>query len=252
MKNIIASLILSLLMLPHLISGQGSPTNVLEYEVNRIHPPIALTKAALHEANTLLDLNSRYPSSWIREYLSVEILAIHQGQKKKARGKNDTLSLEQKNIMYQADSGTDISVIVHYMPENNLKHNDPKKIAFSVSIDPETHAQYPGGQEQLLKYVKKNAVDKIQDGILTGYALAAVKFAVNEEGIVTDAQIFWTSEDKKTDEILLETICNMPNWKPAEYADGTRVRQEFAFTVGNMESCVVNLLNIYPSRFPAE
>ncbi|MFT4667667.1 MAG: hypothetical protein ACI9XB_004640 [Gammaproteobacteria bacterium] len=53
-----------------------------------------------------------------------------------------------------------------------------------------------------------------------------------------------SSIDENVNELLLETIQNMPCWKPAEYANGLKVKQEFVLTVGNMESCVVNLLNI--------
>ena len=36
----------------------------------------------------------------------------------------------------------------------------------------------------------------------------------------------------------------MPSWKPAAYANGMKVKQDFVLTVGDMTSCVVNLLNI--------
>ena len=87
-------------------------------------------------------------------------------------------------------------------------------------------------------------MDQIPDGLFTGYDLAAVKFTIDEAGRITDAHVFWPSKDEKTDALLLETICNMPNWKPAAYADGTTVKQEFVLTVGNMENCAIHLLNI--------
>ena len=91
-------------------------------------------------------------------------------------------------------------------------------------------------------------MDKIPDGSFIGYDLAAVKFTINEEGKITDAHIFGseyqTSKNEKIDELLLETICNMSTWKPAEYANGTKVKQEFVLTVGNLENCMINLFNI--------
>jgi len=62
--------------------------------------------------------------------------------------------------------------------------------------------------------------------------------------MVINAHIVESSKDEKIDEIFLQTIQNMPLWKPAEFANGTTVSQDFVLTVGNMESCVVNLLNI--------
>ena len=61
-------------------------------------------------------------------YISVEILTSYKGGIRKAVSKNDTLRQEQKDIMNMADLGTDISVKVQYIPDNTLKHNDPKEI----------------------------------------------------------------------------------------------------------------------------
>ena len=162
----------------------------------------------------------------------------------KAVGKNDILTREQKDIMNRADVGTAISVKARYIPENNLKHNDIKEINFTFTPAPENDATYVGGEEELRKYLKEKAIDKIPDGIFVNWALAAVKFAVNEDGEIIDVHIFESSKDEKTDGILLEAIRNMPCWKPAEYTNGRKVKQEFVLTVGNMENCVVHTLHI--------
>ena len=102
MKNIQNKLIVFLfiaLAFPYLGSSQDSLTNELKYEVNRIYPPISITKEKLKEAHSLVDLNTNYKSSWVKEYISVEILASHKGKIKKAVGKNNTLSQEQKDIL---------------------------------------------------------------------------------------------------------------------------------------------------------
>jgi len=244
MKNKLVWLVLLFLALPHLGSSQEHLTNELHFEVNRVYPPISLTKEKLEEARTLIDLNAKYKSSWIREYVSVEILTNYKGKLRKAVGENEVLSQEQKDIMNLADLGSDISVIVQYVPENNLKHNDIQEIRFSLSVDPENEAIFPGGRQQLRQYLKEQAIDKIPGGRFENYDLATIKFTIDEKGQVIDPQIFWPFKDEKTDELLLNAICNMPDWKPAEYANGTKVKQEFVLTVGNMENCVVNLLNI--------
>ena len=245
MKNSFVILILLLLVFLPLGFSQEGLTNELNYEVNRIYPPISITKEKLNEARTLIDLDSDYKSSWIRTYISVEISVSHKGKVKKAVSKNDMLSQEQKSILDMADLGTEISVIVRYIPENNLTHNDIQKIDFEIVVNPKNEAKYLGGAKQLNQYLEEKAIGNIPDATFKGYDLAAVKFAITEEGQVVDASIFWSSKNKKVDELLLETICNMPNWKPAEYANGTKVKQEFVLTVGNMENCMVNLLNIH-------
>ena len=143
-----------------------------------------------------------------------------------------------------ADLGAEITVTMQYIPENTVKQNDIKEINFTFTVDPETEAKYYGGQQQLQQYLKDNLSDRISGASFKKHQLAAVKFTIDEEGYINDPHVFWTSDDEKTDELLLETICNMPRWKPAEYSNGIKVKQEFALTVGDMESCVVNLLNI--------
>jgi len=247
MKNIQNKLIIILfiaLAFPHLGSSQDDLTNELKYEVNRIYPPISIAKEKLNEAQTLIDLNANYKSSWIREYISVEILTSNKGSLRRAVSKNDTLSQEQKDIMNMADLGLGISVVVQYIPENTLKHNDIKEINFTLIVNPENEAKYSGGQQKLKQYLKEKAIDKIHDTSFKNYDLAAIKFTINEEGQIIDAHVFESSKDEKIDRLLLKTICNMPSWKPAEYSNGIKVKQEFVLTVGNMESCVINLLNI--------
>jgi len=216
----------------------------LWYEVYKVYPPLSITKEKLSEAQTLLDLNKNYKSAWVREYLSVEISAIHEGRPKKATGKNSTLSQEQKDLMNKADVGTAISVVVQYIPENNLKQNDPKQMDFTFVLDPEIEAKYADGSQQLKEYLKEKAIDKIPEGQFKGFDLVVVKFTISEEGEIINPHLFETAKDKQTNALLLETIRNMPCWKPAEYANGTKVKQEYALAIGNKESCVMNLLNI--------
>ena len=243
-NNFFTMLAFLLLGIPHSGFSQTTPAKELYFDIYRNYPPISITKEQLKEAQTLIDLDENFKSSWVREYISVEVTASYKGITKKALGKNDTLTQAQKDLMAAADLGKGISVVVLYMPENNLKHNEMKDMLFTFTVEPEKEATYPGGLQAMNAYLKKNAINKIPPGCFVNYDLSTVKFTVNEKGHVTDSHVFWPSKDEKIDALLLEAICNMPNWKPAEYADGTNVKQEFVLTVGNMENCVVNLLNI--------
>ena len=146
--------------------------------------------------------------------------------------------------MAMADVGSDISINMKYIPNNTLKHNTAKENRFSFIVNPQNVASYSGGEEELKQYLKNHAIDKIPTGSFKGWDLAAVKFTITEKGQILNAHIVETSKDEKIDALLLETIKNMPNWTPAMYSNGTKVKQEFVLTVGNMENCVVNLLNI--------
>ncbi len=195
MKNIRNSFIILLSLVigyPLIGFSQDSLSFELSYNVYRNYPPLSITKEKLKKANTLIDLNKNYKPSWIREYISVEILTSYKGKPRKAMGENITLNQEQKDIMNMADVGTDISVKVHYIPENTLKHNDPKEINFTFSVEPENQAKFPGGQQQLKQYLKENLIDKISEAPFRKYQLAVVKFIIDEEEHIQEPRVFQT------------------------------------------------------------
>lgn len=253
-NNLIAILFITLAF-HHPASSQGGLTKDLKYEVNRVYPLVSITKEKLKKANTLIDLNNEandldlyFKPSWIRKYISVEVSASCKGKMRKAVSKNDALSQEQKDIMNMADAGTGISVQVQYIPENTLTHNDIKDLNFTFKVDPENEAKYSGGQQKLNQYLMEQAISKIPDGSFKNYDLAAIKFTINEAGEIINAQVFesvyQSYKNEKVNKLLVDAIRNMPCWEPAKYSNGIKVKQDFVLTVGNMESCVVNLLNI--------
>lgn len=241
MKNSILTLFLLHLVLFGFSQVSSSELN---FEVNTIYPALSVQKETLKDVQTLSDLHPHYKPSWVREYISVEVLAKYKGKIKKAMSKNDHLSLEQKDIISMADPGSQIMVEVKYIPENTLKDNEMKVFDFKFIVNPENGATYAAGQQQLNQYLKDNVIDKIPVGIIEGYDLAIVKFTIDEEGEIIEPHLFWSSNDETVDELLLETVTKMPCWKPAAYANGMKVKQDFALMVGNMENCMVHTLNI--------
>jgi hypothetical protein len=246
MKNI-----LTLILVLVSITGftQDSSIREFHFEVNKVLPYINVNVEQLKNANSLIDLDKNYKEEWIREYISVEILTINNGKSKKALSKDNVLSEEQKKNMMSADAGSEIAINVHYMPENDLSQNEVQLIDFKFITNPLFDASFIGGSQKMLMYLKENAVDKIPAETYQGYDIAAVKFTVNEEGEITKVNIFDTSgfgisQNSTIDDLLLETLSKMPCWKPAEYADGTKTEQEFVFTVGNHENCIIPLLSI--------
>lgn len=241
-------ILLAIFAFPFLINAQTKVADDFTYEVNQIYPYISIDKDQLQKAKTLSDLHEKYKASWVREYISVEIVTTQQGKLKKATSKSDQLTAEQKSNMSIADAGTDIKVNIRYIPENNLRQNDPKTNNFTLAINPDRPAIYPGGTVALKQYLQKEAIDKLPDNSFAGYDLTAIKFTIGEEGEIVNAHVFdevYPSYSNETvNDLLLKTIANMPCWQPAEYADGTKVQQEFVLTVGNMENCIIPLLGI--------
>ena len=220
--------------------------NDLKFEINKVLPFISIQENKLDKINSLTDLDKRYPASWVKEYISVEISAYKNGTQTKASGISDVLNQEQKELIRLADRSSDIAVSVMYLPENSLKNNTAKQYDFKVTIMPDKNAIYGEGAEQLIQYLQKNSIVNIEAGSFTGYDLTAIKFTITEQGHITDIQVAMPSKDAKIDEMLVKSISKMPNWKPAEFSTGLKVKQDFVLTVGNMENCMVNTLNIRP------
>ena len=252
MKNIKIKPILILFIFaafPYFGFSQDSLPFDLSCGIHINYPPLSMSKQSLKEADSIAHLNKIYKSSWIKEFISIEIAANQKGEKKTAKSKNDLLTEKQKELMKSADYGSDIKVKITYIPDNTLKHNDPKEFSFSFTVDPKNEAKYPGGEEKLNQYLKENILDKISAETFKQHQLFAVKFTIDEDGHVNNPHLFWPSEDEKTDKLLLETICNMPSWQPAEYADGKKVKQDFVLLTGDMKSCVANIVNIRQNFF---
>jgi TonB family protein len=226
------------------LSAQTSDQELLYFEVDKVQPYISLDQSDLRVAKTLTELNPRYPADWVETYLQVEVITLQSGIKKKTINQSATLSPEQKNDLLNADENTEIEVVVNYIPRNNLSRNESKEIRFSFRVRPSQDAYFPDGPTALREYLKEQAVQHIQEGTFTGYDLAAVQFTVDESGGITQVQLFQSSGDEKTDHLLLETIQDMPCWQPARLASGRPVTQKFAFTIGNHNNCMLNLLRI--------
>ena len=247
-------LLLTALVIPQHTFTQELMSEELRFEVRKIDPPISITRQEAEEAHRLADLNNEaneldlyFKPFWIRSYVSVEIVAIHQGKQRKAVGKNDILTQEQKEIIQHADAGTPIAAHIQYLPENTLSHNDVKSLDFEVNVKPIRDARYSGGQQKLMDYLASNAVDKVPEGSFLPADFAAVQFTINESGKVIDAHVFESGfqlhPHDKANGILLEAVRQMPSWEPAEFCKGTTISQNYVFVVGNLESCLNNLIS---------
>lgn len=244
-KKTFLNLLLVLLMtLPFGLEGRDSLDYKFQFEINKVFPSISLTKAKLQNVKSIMDVNPHYKPEWVRDYVEVRLTTQKDGKKRVSKGQSSIWTQQQKDHLMTADLGSILSVQISYIPENTLKNNEVKEYDFNFSIEPVQDAVFEGGTEELKTYLQEKVVNNIPDGNFTGYRLAAVKFTVNEEGEVINTSLFESSQNEQVDQAILEAIRNMPCWIPAAYSNGKHVAQDFAFTIGNMESCVVNLLNI--------
>lgn len=197
-----------------------------------------ITQEKLSNARTLSDINAGYASSWINDYVSVEIVSTSKGNERKVMGTNDQLNPEQRRLIAMADVGANIDVEVKYKYKNTVNANvDIRTANFTVTLIPDVEAEYPGGLFQLKKELKDQGIDKIVETFIKTRNQAVVSFTVSENGEATNAQMTLSSDDEKIDHILLELVNKMSKWKPAENAKGEKVKQEFELIVGTAFGC---------------
>jgi hypothetical protein len=172
------------------------------------------------------------------DYVSIEILVTSNGKTLVAHSSGDALTNEQKNILNSADLGSDIRIKIKFnykkWVNNTMSTSDSLKEAqYSVTVVPETEAQYPGGFKELTAFLTTNILDKISEkSTAQKIQRAIVKFTVSEEGKLMDAKLFRTSTDPKTDQLILDAIYKMPKWKPAKNSNGITVKQEMSIPFG--------------------
>ena len=210
----------------------------LRYEVyGRYRRPIK--KEKLSEAKLISDVVPGYPVNWITKYLSVENQGISKGKTVKALSTNEALSTEQKDILSAVDLGSDVIVNVKYDYMNPVTNNIEKSIIHvSLTAVPEIEAEYIEGKEQLVKYLKENSQTKIFEITPKQFQSISIRFTVNEEGEIINANVFRSSAEPKIDKLLLDLINKMPKWKPAKNENGIKVKQDFEFTINNkMNGC---------------
>ena len=193
-------------------------------------------KEKLVDARVLSDFIDGYPTNWITNYVSVEILATSNGKSTKTVSMNDSLSKEQKTLLKTVDPATEIVINVYYKYKNSdREHLDNHTMHVSMMIVPEVEAEYVGGHKQMIKYFKENGIDKILEPVSAQlqFVTAVVKFTINESGEIMDAKLTRTTGTSQTDRSLIELINKMPTWKPAENSMGIKIKQEFEFRVGS-------------------
>lgn len=193
----------------------------------------AISKDKLNDATLLNDIIPSYPTNWINAYRGVEISILYNREKTKTVSKNNVLTTEQKNMLPSAALTSKIEIIVKYVTKNSVTDSaDNRQMELILTVIPETEAEFPGGNEKVIGYLKENSSKIISEKNPETFQNALILFNINEIGKITDVTLAATSGYTEIDNLLLEVIGKMPAWKPAENATGVKVKQEFEFTFG--------------------
>jgi hypothetical protein len=220
----------------------------LSCEIHKVIPPLSIsTYSALH-ANQIEDIYPYFKSDWIRTYNTVTLKTLSNGKMKTAIGYDNLFTPDQKKLLQHVDGGQTVHLSINYLPNNDLPLSELKEIAISFKINPARDAFFPGGDVKLQDYLNKNILQHVSKTNFKAHQLSAIQFTIDQEGSLTDSYIVESTGNPILDEMLLDALCKMPAWLPAEYHSGRKTSQSFILTVGDMNSCTLNLLNIKPKH----
>lgn len=197
-----------------------------------------VTKEALSHASTLNDIVDSYPSSWITDYLSVEVTATSSGKTKTLKGTNNILSEAQKSLLASADAQTDVIIHVNYKKsEEFAKKEDVRTIHVELSIVPFKETSFPGGPQAMKKYFQLAGIEKLAKTLSEKEDTLSIRFHVDKTGKISSVRMKNTSSDPSNDATFLRSIENMPTWMPAENKNGENVERDLEFAVVPNSGC---------------
>lgn len=194
-----------------------------------------VTDGQLSKAVHLKDLYEGYPASWIAEdkYISTSLTINDHSPVINKINQGGRLSAEQKKALREAPIGSVISAIITYEEEERQGH---QVIKLSTVIVPELEARYMEGTLSMHTYVQHEIID-ILNAAGVDFQEARLSFLISDEGVIKEISMIKSTEDKKLDNFLINTIKAMNSWTPAFDKEGLPVAQRFELRLGAIYGC---------------
>ncbi len=166
----------------------------------------------------------------ITNYVSVEVKVFNHNKEYSAKGSNDTLNKEQKEILAMAEYGSEIEINIYYMYKPRLAIKPQKNIKdlrglLKISILPSQVAEFTGSNKGITNYFNEEVINKLPKKDMDYFFKAVLNFSIDEEGRTKDIYLSESSSKAYIDKIILDATANMPTWKPAKDDKGNKVKQ---------------------------
>jgi len=228
-RNFLSVLIIFLIVTAR-ASSQDMGLEILGVKANPYSGPYPLlTLDTLENATSIEDIYTRFKKEWVESYDQVTISSVCGDEIKSAIGPDDILTQEQKMLISQADLNCDVHITIDYTPNNSLSYNPPRQLKYFLKFNPIYEAKLDNGLTSLKPYLLENA-SKINNS--ENVKLAKARFTVLEDGSISDARIVTSAESAQVDEFILNTLCSMDNWSPAQDRNKRNIAQEFELSLG--------------------
>lgn len=195
-------------------------------------------KSKLNTITSFADFLSDDATKDIISYESVSIIVFKDEKRSdiSETGSSGMLTIAQLNLLHSFDYSTNFVVEAHYHEKNTSTNTKKRNYATPhLTIVPEKQAEYEGGKEAFINYLKINNSHNtlyIDENKLRS---AKLYFTVSKSGSITKARIDRSSGYPGIDNTILELLMKTPGkWQPAENAQGEKVDQELVITFGSI------------------
>lgn len=194
-------------------------------------------KNELAAATSLNDLIELRNMGQVENYWNIEICQFDEDGTRRgiAKGESDVLTSEQKELLTSLDYTSDLFIVGDYMRKYNSGIVAEDTLVYVLSVSPTTWAEYAGGQDALISYLKANTYEEVN--AIRGAQLQSgmIEFVISKEGDVEQVGLLSSSGFSQIDNQFLQLIEHMPaKWSPAMNAKGEKVHQKMVFFYGLM------------------
>ena len=198
----------------------------------------AITPEKLKRVKSIDDIITDYPSNWVSEYEKVEVLTYRKGEEVKEESNDIVFSEGQKQLLRSLNTSDAIYFNIKYEVEDaESGPPDLREMHIAVAVVPHTPAEYIGGYQFMMDYLKSKSAHKIVGKIKEDMNFTRLDFLVNEDGIVEDVNLKDSSGDPEVDALLFRLISEMPSWNAAKNVQDEPVVQRLEFILTYGDNC---------------
>ena len=199
----------------------------LSCDIHHVIKPLSISHEVAQTANQIKDIYPHFKPEWIKAYDKVTLSRKVNGNDISAVGENQILTEQQQNIISNIDEGHPITLNISYSPRNTLPFDELKNLKVTFEVRPIKNASFPIGANSMNEFIENNILSKVSKSDFRAHHLTAIQFTIDQSGNLLNAYIKESSGNKKIDDLLMESLCNMPVWAPATYKSGKTVNQDF-------------------------